>query len=71
MLKKITFCADSDLIEKARRLARLNHSSLKKEFQIWLEQYVNSSHSELDSIVSKMDYVRIGRHFSREDMNER
>jgi hypothetical protein len=71
MLKKITFSVDSDLIEKARSKAISNHSTLEEEFLHWLEQYTRTPDSDLRELLSKMDYVRVGRHFSRDKMNKR
>jgi len=73
MLKNITFSADSEMINKARKIAEANHTTLNDEFRRWIDQYTNrpASESELLDILSRMSYVRVGKHFSREEMNER
>jgi len=71
MLKKITFSIDSDLIEKARRKAISNSTTLEEEFRQWLEQYTCTPDFGLHELLSRMNYVRTGRHFSRDEMNER
>lgn len=73
MLKNITFSADPELIERARKTAEANHSTLNNEFRRWLSQYARRSISEkeLDEILDKVRYVEVGRKITREEMNER
>lgn len=39
-MKRITFRADEDLMEAARARARTEHTTLSREFGVWLEAYV-------------------------------
>ncbi|MFO7875568.1 MAG: hypothetical protein R6U55_03165 [Desulfovermiculus sp.] len=73
MNKNITLCVDEKLIEKARRLAQLENTTLNACFREWLEQYVNSKTGaeDFDSIMQKLNYARADRTFTREEMNER
>lgn len=73
MLKNITFSAESELIEKARRTAEASNSTLNTEFRRWLVQYASrsTSESEIRDLFSRMSYVRVGKHFTRDEMNER
>lgn len=73
MLKRITFSADSALIEKARRIAEANHTTLNDEFRTWLVRYSNKTSSELEieDLLARVSYVKTGKHFTREEMNER
>ena len=72
-MKNITFSADKDLIEQARLIARAQHKTLNAAFRDWLEQYAAQSGSaqEVDSLMKRLRHVRAGRHFIRDEMNER
>lgn len=73
MLKNITLSAEEALIERARRRARSRKTTLNAEFRRWLAGYVDSPQS-INGIVDFMrrfDYVRPGKHFTRDEMNER
>ncbi len=39
-MKNITLSADEDLIEAARQRAAAEHTTLKEQFRLWLENYV-------------------------------
>ncbi len=73
MLKNITLSAEKDLIEKARRQAEARNTTLNNEFRLWLAQYVEAPRNldELNELMKGFTYVRAGRKFDREDMNER
>jgi predicted transcriptional regulator len=72
-MKNITLSADADLIEKARAMARSQHKTLNVAFREWLEQFTSRSGSaaEYDSLMRRLQHVEAGRHFSRDEMNER
>ena len=53
----ITFSADENLIEAARRIAVADHTTLDEQFRLWLDVI--------------RDYVRGGRKLTRDEMNER
>lgn len=73
MLKNITFSAEEEMILRARQRAAAENTTLNEEFRRWLEKYVEHPESA-DAFVELMDhfaYVRPGRSFSRDEMNER
>jgi hypothetical protein len=72
-MKKVTLSADADLIEQARLVARTQHKTLNAAFRDWLQQYAAQSGSarEVDALMKRLRQVRAGRHFSRDEMNER
>jgi hypothetical protein len=73
MLKNITFSADEDLIRRARERAAADRTTLNDEFRRWLEKYVERPESAeaFADLMELFKYVRPGRTFSREEMNER
>ena len=72
-MKNITLSADDDLIEQARLVARSQHKTLNAAFREWLQQYTAQAGApqEFDVLMRRLSHVRAGRHFSREQMNER
>lgn len=73
MKKNITFSADEEIIQQARRLAAAQNSTLNELFRSWLERYVtqSSAASQYELLMARLDHVEAGRRFSREEMNER
>lgn len=73
MLKNITLSADSNLIRKAREKAQHERTTLNAQFRHWLERYVatNMKASAYDNLMDSMRYANAGRHFSRDELNER
>ncbi len=73
MLKNITFSAEEELIAKAREIAREEKTTLNAVFRRWLKQYTERRKvsEEYDKVMEKMNYVRAGRKFTRDEMNER
>jgi hypothetical protein len=73
MLKNITFSADPELIEKARKRAEERGTTLNAEVRRWLEQFVSqsSNESELKQGLKRKDTIMFERGFSRDEMNER
>ncbi|MBD3339342.1 MAG: hypothetical protein GF353_09545 [Candidatus Lokiarchaeota archaeon] len=73
MLKNITLSADEDLIKKAREKARQEHTTLNDNFRRWLKRYVvtDNNRSNYDDLMNDLDYVKPGRKFSRDELNER
>ncbi len=73
MLKNITFSADEDLIRKARERAAAEQTTLNEEFRRWLEKYAERPHSAeaFAELMKKFSYVKPGKSFTREEMNER
>ena len=72
-MKNITLSADEHLIEQARLLAQAQHKTLNALFREWLEQFAAQSGGvqEYDALMKRLKHVDAGRHFSRDEMNER
>jgi hypothetical protein len=72
-MKNVTLSADEDLIEQARLVARSQHKTLNAAFREWLLQYTAQAAAahEVDSLMKRLGHVSAGRHFSRDEMNER
>ena len=74
-MKNITLSADEKLIEQARSLARDRHTTLNQMFRDWLAvlapaRDLREAYREFMQNASRK--VRVGgRHFTREEMNER
>ena len=72
-VKNITLSAPADAIERARLKARLENTTLNEAFRQWLNSYVGKklTGDEYLQLMEKLSYVRPGRKFTREEMNER
>ena len=72
-MKNITLSADEDLIERARLIAREQRRTLNEAFREWLAQFTQSAGDAqgFDALMVRLRNVDAGRHFSREEMNER
>jgi hypothetical protein len=72
MLQNITFRAEKELIERARRKARSHNTTLNFEFRRWLAQYAVGSKTatDLNVLMAQFKYVNPGKSFSREELNE-
>ena len=73
LLKNITFSAQDDLIRRARERADAEGTTLNEEFRKWLRKYVERPETAeaFDQLMEQFDYVRPGRSFSRDELNER
>lgn len=73
MKKNITLSADENIIKKARQRARKQKTTLNNEFRKWLEKYAggDSLEGHYNHIMKRMEYVKAGKHFTREELNER
>jgi hypothetical protein len=73
MLKNITLSAEEDLIARARARADEENTTLNAEFRRWLERYTEQirDREEFERLMDQLKYVRAGRKFSRDEMNER
>jgi hypothetical protein len=71
-MKKITLSADRHLIERARRSAKSQHTTLNAMFREWLRQFTaqGGSSREYDAVMTRLKRVQAGRRFSRREMNE-
>lgn len=72
-MKNITLSADEDLIEQARLVARAQHKTLNAAFREWLLQFTERSGSgqQVDALLRRLNHVKAGRRFTRDEMNER
>ncbi len=72
-MKNITLSADDKLIEEARKQAVLQHTTLNNLFRDWLIQITarKQAISEYDALMKRLTYVKPGRKFTRDEMNER
>ena len=72
-MKNITFSADEEKIERARERAAEEETTLNEKFREWLDSYAlrRPTGEEFDEIMEQLSYVRTGRKFTREEMNER
>jgi predicted transcriptional regulator len=72
-MKNITLSADEDLIERARSIARGQRRTLNAAFREWLAQFAQSAGDAqgFDALMKQMQHVDAGRHFGRDDLNER
>jgi predicted transcriptional regulator len=72
-MKNITLSADEDLIEQARLVARSQRKTLNAAFREWLAQFTAQAGSgkEVDALMRRLSHVNAGRHFTRDEMNER
>ncbi len=72
-MKNITLSAEEHLIRRAREKALREKTTLNQEFRFWLEKYTDEKakgKSYLE-IMDKLEYVKLKRKPSREEMNER
>jgi len=72
-MKNITLSADEDLIERARSIARGQRRTLNAAFREWLEHFAESAGDAqgFDALMKHLQPVDAGRHYSRDEMNER
>lgn len=72
-MKNITFSADETIIERPRRQAALENTTLNELFRTWLERYVTqpAAAQQYVALMEQLAHVRAGQHYTREEMNER
>jgi predicted transcriptional regulator len=72
-MRNITLSAEDELIDRARLVARQRHTTLNEAFREWLAQFTASSSDvkQFDELMSRLAPMRAGRHFTRDEMNER
>jgi hypothetical protein len=72
-MKNITLSAEEEVIERARRRATDQKTTLNVEFRRWLERYAGSTATveEYRQIMKRLKTVDAGRKFSREELNSR
>lgn len=73
--ERITFSADADLIDAARKRALADQTTLDEQFRIWLESYACQKQIAEKALATIRELQRKlntgGRKFSRDEMNER
>lgn len=73
-MKNITLSADEKLIEEARKQAVASGKTLNQEFREWLQIKTTSPQkrvADFRTLLKQTSYVRVGRKFTREEMNQR
>ncbi len=72
-MKRVTFSADEDLIERARSIADAQRRTLNEVFREWLAQFAQSGSDAhgFDVLMRHLQYVDTGPRFDRDEMNER
>lgn len=72
-MKNVTLSADEAAIARARRVAQLQNKTLNQAFREWLTAYGQPAFTagQLDEMIGKLSYMRGGRKFTRDEMNER
>jgi hypothetical protein len=73
MTKNITLSANEKLIAAARKRAISEHTSLNVVFREWLFRYAHRSKADqkYDLVMNTLRYADAGRHFDRNELNER
>jgi hypothetical protein len=72
-MRNITLSAEDELIERARLVARERHTTLNEAFREWLTQFTStkSNVDAFDDLMDRLKGVDAGRHFTRDELNER
>lgn len=73
LVKNITLSAEESLIEEARAVARANHTTLNAAFRDWLHDFTarRDEVAEFDALMGRLNYFKLDRKYSRDEMNER
>ncbi|MCP4657579.1 MAG: hypothetical protein GY856_19410 [bacterium] len=72
-MKNITMSCEEALIRRARERASRENTTLNAVFRQWLARYIGQDRSETEyqALMQRLSYARAGRHFSRDELNER
>jgi hypothetical protein len=72
-MKNVTLTADEAVIERARERAQQEKSSLNREFRRWLESYAGRDRAveAYRALMARLDHVKAGGPYSRQELNER
>jgi len=72
-VKNITLSADADLIEKARQVAKSEHTTLNAAFREWLESYARRKGDveAFRAVMERLKHVNSKGPYTRDEMNER
>jgi hypothetical protein len=73
IVRNITLSAEDELIDRARLRAAQEKTTLNAAFREWLARYAGSetSSQEYRELMKRLRHVRPGRHFLREELNQR
>ena len=73
MSSNVTLIAEEFLLSAARRKASAQGTSLNELFRGWLREYVfePGAGESYDRMMARLDYVVVGRRFSRDEFNSR
>jgi predicted transcriptional regulator len=72
-MRNVTLSAEDELIDRARLVARERHTTLNEAFREWLTQFTSTRNNveAFDDLMDRLKGVNAGRHFTRDEMNER
>ena len=75
-MKNITLTADESLIERARAVARAQHTTLNVAFREWLAGYAAKDQPdevvrEYRELMERLRHVKSAGPYTRDEMNER
>ena len=72
-MRNVTLSAEDELIDRARLVARQRHTTLNEAFREWLKQFTASRGNveAFDDLMEQLKGVNAGRHFTRDELNER
>ena len=72
-MMNVTLSAPKELIEQARLVAHVRHTTLNSAFREWLTLYVARAGStqDFESLMDRLRHVSSGGRFARDEMNER
>lgn len=71
MLKEITLNAEESIVQKAQIIAQTQQTTLEAEFQKWLEYYTSENSDGYAKLMHELSHVKVGRTFTRDELNER
>jgi hypothetical protein len=73
VLKNVTLNAEEKLIEAARARAQQERTTLNSLFREWLARYAGrgTTPNRYDQLMRELRHIKVGRKFSREELNER
>jgi len=72
-MRNITFSADEELIERARKRARREKKSLNGLFREWLGQYAAQPKALVpyEEVMRRLSHVQSSGPYTRDEMNRR
>jgi hypothetical protein len=72
LVKNVTLSADSDLIEKARAVAKAENTTLNAAFREWLASYARKEAVRAHrALMERLKHIDAGGPYTRDEMNER